>query len=58
MSNNRYKIEVFGKNHIWLIETKLSDLAAYDLDQAGYVITPTKDCYSEEEFEHLIEEEE
>lgn len=52
-----YKIELFGKDHLWLAETKLSSAAVYDLECAGYTVTPVENCYDEEEFEYLIEEE-
>jgi len=57
MELNKYIIELNGINKVWRAEVKLSEEAAYSLEQAGYIITPVQDVYDEETFEIMCEEE-
>ena len=55
---NKYIIELNGRNKVWRAEVKLSEEAAYNLEQAGYVITLAEDVYDEETFDLMVEEDE
>jgi hypothetical protein len=53
---NKYIIELNSRDKVWRAEVKLSEEAAYSLEQAGYVITLAEDVYDEETFDMMVEE--
>lgn len=53
---NKYIIELNSKDKVWRAEVKLSKEAAYNLEQAGYVIALAEDVYDEETFDIMVEE--
>lgn len=55
---NKYIIELNSRDKVWRTEVKLSEEAAYSLEQAGYVITLAEDVYDEETFDMMVEEDE